>query len=59
MPQIVQLSLKPSETHNSENIHKAIAQHLKIPKETIGDFRLLKRSIDARKRKVKKENYKV
>lgn len=53
MPQIVQLSLKPSETHNSENIHKAIAQHLKIPKETIGDFRLLKRSIDARKRKVK------
>ena len=53
MPQIIQLSLTPAQAHNSENIHKAIAQHLNTPKENISDFRLLKRSIDARKRKVK------
>ena len=53
MPQIIQLSLEPAEAYNSENIHKAIAQHLSTAKENICDFRLLKRSIDARKRKVK------
>ena len=53
MPQIIQLSLAPAEAYNSENIHKAIAQHLSTAKENICDFRLLKRSIDARKRKVK------
>ena len=53
MPQIIQLSLTPAEAYNSENIHKAIAQHLSTAKENICDFRLLKRSIDARKRKVK------
>ncbi len=53
MPQIIQLSLTPAEAYNSENIQKAIAQHLSTPKENISDFRLLKRSIDARKRKVK------
>ena len=53
MPQIIQLSLTPVEAHNSENIQKAIAQHLSTAKENICDFRLLKRSIDARKRKVK------
>ena len=53
MSQIIQLSLAPIQAHNSENIQKAIAQHLNISKENISDFRLLKRSIDARKRKVK------
>ena len=53
MSQIIQLSLAPIEAHNSENIQKSIAQQLNIPKENISDFRLLKRSIDARKRKVK------
>ena len=53
MPQIIQLSLAPAQANTSENIHKAIAQHLNTPKENISDFRLLKRSIDARKRKVK------
>lgn len=45
MPQIIQLSLAPAEAHNSENIQKAIAQHLSTAKENISDFRLLKRSI--------------
>ncbi len=53
MSQIIQLSLAPIQAHTSENIQKAIVQHLNIPKENISDFRLLKRSIDARKRKVK------
>ena len=53
MSQIIQLSLAPIKAHTSENIQKAIAQHLNIQKENISDFRLLKRSIDARKRKVK------
>lgn len=53
MSQIVQLSLAPVQAHTSENIQKALAQHLNVPKENISDFRLIKRSIDARKRKVK------
>ena len=53
MSQIIQLSLTPDQAHATENIHKAIAQYLNTPKEKISDFRLLKRSIDARKRKVK------
>lgn len=53
MSRIVQLSIAPVEADTSENIQKALAQHLKIPKENISDFRLIKRSIDARKRKVK------
>ena len=53
MPHIIQLSLTPAQSQTSENIQKAIAQHLNTPKENISDFRLLKRSIDARKRKVK------
>ena len=53
MSQIIQLSLTPIQAHNSENIQEAISQQLNIPKENISDFRLLKRSIDARKRKVK------
>ena len=53
MPQIIQLSLSPAEAYNAENIHKAIAPYLSTEKENISDFRLLKRSIDARKRKVK------
>ncbi len=53
MSQIIQLSLTPDQAHATENIHKAIAQNLNIPKQKISDFRLLKRSIDARKRKVK------
>ena len=53
MSKIIQLSLVPIQAHNSENIHRAIAQHLNIRKENISDFRLLKRSIDARKRKIK------
>ena len=53
MSQIIQLSLAPIQAYTSENIQKSIAQHLNIPKENINDFRLLKRSIDARKRKVK------
>ena len=53
MSQIIQLSLTPIQAHNSENIQEAISQQLNIPKEIITDFRLLKRSIDARKRKVK------
>ena len=53
MPQIIQLSLTPAESQTSENIQIAIVEHLNIPKENISDFRLLKRSIDARKRKVK------
>ena len=53
MSQIIQLSLTPIQAHNSENIQEAISQQLNISKENITDFRLLKRSIDARKRKVK------
>ena len=53
MPHIIQLSLTPAQSQTSENIQKAISEHLNTPKENISDFRLLKRSIDARKRKVK------
>ena len=53
MSEIIQLSLTPIQAHNSENIQEAISQQLNIPKKNISDFRLLKRSIDARKRKVK------
>jgi uncharacterized FAD-dependent dehydrogenase len=53
MPQTIQLSLSPKQAASSEGIQAAAAALLNLPKEQISHIRLLKRSIDARKRKVK------
>ena len=51
--QTIQLSLSPVQASTEENIQQEVANHLNIAKEQITEIRLLKRSIDARKRKVK------
>jgi uncharacterized protein len=51
--QTIQLSLSPVQASTEEDIQQEVANHLNIPKEQITEIRLLKRSIDARKRKVK------
>ena len=53
MPKIIQLNLSPDQAHLKQDIQKAISSHLNISKENISDFRLIKRSIDARKKKVR------
>ena len=50
---IIQLNLSPDQAHLKQDIQKAISSHLNISKENISDFRLIKRSIDARKKKVR------
>lgn len=53
MPKVIQLNLSPDQAHLKQDIQKAISSHLNISKENISDFRLIKRSIDARKKKVR------
>ena len=51
MPKVIQLNLSPDQAHLKQDIQKAISSHLNVSKENISDFRLIKRSIDARKRR--------
>ena len=53
MPKVIQLNLSPDQAHLKQDIQKAISSHLNVSKENISDFRLIKRSIDARKKKVR------
>lgn len=53
MPSIIHLSLPPVQAASEELILQASANQLNISKDVISSFRILKRSIDARKRKVK------
>ena len=50
---VIQLNLSPDQAHLKQDIQKAISSHLNVSKENISDFRLIKRSIDARKKKVR------
>lgn len=53
MPSIIQLSLPPAQAASDDLILQATANQLNLSKDEISSFRIIKRSIDARKRKVK------
>ena len=53
MPNIYQITLTPEQAANQELIIKEVANSQNIEKDNISDVVILKRSIDARKSKVK------
>ncbi|MFZ6051170.1 NAD(P)/FAD-dependent oxidoreductase [Halocola ammonii] len=53
MPQTIQLALFPAEAENPTVVKQKSASHLGIAKERIAHVELLKKSIDARQKKVK------
>lgn len=52
MKHILELSLYPEQAFNNELLKKSIAKNLKINPENINYIRFLKRSIDARRKKI-------
>jgi len=52
-PHHIDIRVNPEVAHDSEGLRKAIIQHLVIPSSDLLDFKILKRSIDARARQIK------
>ncbi len=52
MAQTVEIKLAPAELHNEEAMRRALLRQTKIAPEDLGEYRVLRRSIDARGRPV-------
>jgi uncharacterized FAD-dependent dehydrogenase len=53
LPHHFDIRVDPEVAHDTEGLRKAITQHLDIPFSDLLDFKILKRSIDARARQIK------
>jgi uncharacterized FAD-dependent dehydrogenase len=53
LPHHIDIRVNPEVVHDTEGLKKAIIQHLDIPSSDLLDFKILKRSIDARARQIK------
>ncbi|AFU67120.1 NAD(FAD)-utilizing dehydrogenase, putative [Psychroflexus torquis ATCC 700755] len=53
LPHHIDIRVNPEVAHDTEGLKKAITQYLDIPSSDLLDFKILKRSIDARARQIK------